>query len=342
MREERPPFFIVGTERSGSNLLRLMLDAHSRLAVPHPPHLMRDLSPLAGRYGDLSDDGNFARLVGDVVRLVDLHFFPWGVALDRERVFRDARARSLFGAKAAAYREYMRSRGKVRWGSKSTHLIHFAGEILREEPGAQFIHLVRDGRDVAVSAKNSVFNRFHPHYVSLLWSREQRLAAALGERLPKSQLMTLLYEDLISAPDASLRRVTSFLGETFEPRMLEYFAGAEARRQAAMSASWENCSSPVLRNNRGQYKTRLSPGEVWAFERNAFEELERFGYPLENDRNALEAARERGIALPERAGFFVSEKLRQFSVGLSALWTDRNALLMVRKKLCLARLRWVR
>ena len=230
------PFFIVGTERSGSNLLRLILDAHSRLAVPHPPHLMRDLAPLAERCGDLSEDRHFRRLVENAVRLVELHFFPWGIPLDRERIFREARARSLFGVKAAIYREYMRLHGKARWGSKSTHLIHFTEEILREEPRAQFIHLVRDGRDVAVSARDSVFNRFHPHYVSLLWSREQRLAASLGERLPQSQFMTLRYEDLISDAEGAVRRVAVFLGEAFEPRMLEYFDGEEARRQAAMSS----------------------------------------------------------------------------------------------------------
>ncbi len=336
---ERPPFFIVGTERSGSNLLRLILDSHSRLAVPHPPHLMRDMAPILGRYGELSEDRRFRRLVVDAVRLVELHFFPWGIPLDRDRVFRDARRRSLFAVKAAIYRECMRARGKKRWGSKSTHLIHFTDEILREEPGAQFIHLVRDGRDVAVSAKDSVFNRFHPHYVSLLWSEEQRLASSLGSRLPKTQFMTLRYEDLISDPEASARRVASFLGEAFEPRMLEYFQGAEARRQASMSSSWKNCSAPVLRGNRGKFKSRLSPRELWAFERNAFEELELFGYPLENDRSALASAWVKGPTFMERVGYVTAEKCRSVAVRLSSFWRDRNALMMARKRLFLTKLR---
>ena len=48
------PLFIIGTERSGSNLLRVILDAHSRISVPHPPHIMRYFSPLVARYGDLA------------------------------------------------------------------------------------------------------------------------------------------------------------------------------------------------------------------------------------------------------------------------------------------------
>ena len=62
----------MGTERSGSNLLRLILNAHSRIAVPHPPHVLRYFAPLEAGYGDLSRRGNRARLVDDVLPAEDL------------------------------------------------------------------------------------------------------------------------------------------------------------------------------------------------------------------------------------------------------------------------------
>ena len=71
------PLFIVGTERSGSNLLRVILNSHPNIVIPHPPHIMRYFAPLEARYGDLSDPRNFRRLVDDVLTLVKAHIHPW-------------------------------------------------------------------------------------------------------------------------------------------------------------------------------------------------------------------------------------------------------------------------
>ena len=77
------PIFIVGTERSGSNLLRLILDAHPNIAIPHPPHIMLELDHLEPKYGDLSLDQNLRRLINDAVRVVEPPFAPWDIVVDR-------------------------------------------------------------------------------------------------------------------------------------------------------------------------------------------------------------------------------------------------------------------
>ncbi len=65
--------FMIGTQRSGSNLLRLMLNELPRIAAPHPPHILQRMIPLAPNYGDLEIRENFAQLVDDVCRLVELN-----------------------------------------------------------------------------------------------------------------------------------------------------------------------------------------------------------------------------------------------------------------------------
>src|SRR5262245_8443170 len=95
------PILIVGTERSGSTLLRSMLNATADVAVPHPPHLLRDLAPLAHRYGSLTVDSNFRRLIRDAVRLVDLHFVPWPFRPCEEKIFEQAAKRTLYAVYAA-------------------------------------------------------------------------------------------------------------------------------------------------------------------------------------------------------------------------------------------------
>ncbi|WP_372521940.1 sulfotransferase, partial [Sulfuricaulis sp.] len=63
--------FMIGTQRSGSNLLRLMLNELPRIAAPHPPHILQRMLPLVPNYGDLEKRENFAQLVEDVCRLVE-------------------------------------------------------------------------------------------------------------------------------------------------------------------------------------------------------------------------------------------------------------------------------
>lgn len=70
-------FFMVGSQRSGSNWLRTMLDEREDLAGPHPPHMMRDFSSRLDRYGDLSDDTNFRILVDHVATFVERNQVPW-------------------------------------------------------------------------------------------------------------------------------------------------------------------------------------------------------------------------------------------------------------------------
>ncbi len=95
------PVFIVGTERSGSNLLRLVLNSHSRIFIPHPPHIVHLLRPVERDYGDLRREAAWRLLVGDVCRLVRWHTFPWEITLQPDEVMRACRRRDLFSIYAA-------------------------------------------------------------------------------------------------------------------------------------------------------------------------------------------------------------------------------------------------
>lgn len=338
MSAENPPFFIIGTERSGSNLLRAILNTHPGIYIPHPPHIMKDLGPVEGLYGDLNDDRNFRRLIADAARLVELHFFPWEITPSRQEAFERAAARNLYCVKAAFYDQYRRFRGAARWGCKSTFMVRYADKALKHSPGAKFIHLVRDGRDVAVSAKGSVFNHFHPYYVARLWSAQQKLAAELTASLGGDAALTVRYEDLTAEPERTVKAVCDFLGENYSDRLLGYYATEETKRLAAASDSWRNCAKPVLRDNSGKYRQRLSAGAIRIFEAEAFDELVRFGYRPDNAREALAGLSPASSA--RRARYFVSEKLRQALVLIGSFFTDRNASAMLKKRLFLGLLHY--
>jgi hypothetical protein len=335
----RGPVFIVGTERSGSNLLRAILNSHPGIYIPHPPHIMKDLGPVEYLYGDLSDDRNFRRLIDDAAKLIELHFFPWEIAPSRAEVFETAAARNLYCVKAAFYEQYRRFKGAKRWGCKSTFMIHYAVAARKYSPGAQFIHLVRDGRDVAVSAKNSVFNHFHPYYVARLWSRQQKIAAGLSQQSGEKEFLTVRYEDLLSDPERTVKAICGFLGEDYSGSMLRYFENEETRQLAGFSKSWDNCSKPILRDNFGKYKKSLSGGEIRLFETAAWPELEHFGYPLDNPRAELAKLASIPLSSARRAKYFLLEKGRMAHILLGSLYSDRNAFAMLKKRLFLGRTR---
>jgi hypothetical protein len=337
--ENAAPIFIVGTERSGSNLLRLILNQHPSIAIPHPPHILKEMMPLEPLYGDLSADRNFRKLIDDTIALVKLHFFPWDGPLGADAVFAEAIGRDVYGVKAALYDQYRRAKGKKRWGCKSTFVIHYVDRVRRHHPHAKFIHLVRDGRDVAVSARRSVFNHFHPHYVGRLWGEQQRAAIGLARRLPAESMLVVRYEDLLDDPAREVRRVCGFINEDYSDALLDYFRSDQAKSLAAHSRSWENVDKPVLKANHAKYKRELSAGEIGAFELQAFEELKHFGYVLENDEARLNEKSRRGLAWATLLEYWAKENVWRGLETVRALGSDRNALQRLRKALFIWKLR---
>ncbi|RME24808.1 MAG: sulfotransferase [Deltaproteobacteria bacterium] len=286
------PIFIIGTERSGSNLLRVILSAHSRIDVPHPLHVMKYFAPLEPRYGDLSRRENLDRLAGDVLRLARVHIHPWQVPLDRARLVDEADPRDLLGLLFGLHQQHLEATGKARWGNKSTFMLDHVDRVLRHRPDARFVWLVRDPRDVAVSSRKSVFSPFHPWFTARLWAEQQRRCLELEERLGADVVLRLRYEDLLADPEGTVRRLCAFLDEDFEPAMLRYHETREAQRGAALSESWQNTAAPVLRGNSGKWRAALSHEEIAAVEGECGELMDRLGYVRE--------APEPGLA-PDRA-----------------------------------------
>lgn len=271
------PLFIIGTERSGSNLLRLMLNAHSRIAIPHPPHFMRFLAPVAPSYGDLRDPAARRRLVRDALRLLHAHLHPWDVEIDEDLVVAEA-SPTVFGVVAAIHEQYRRAKGKPRWGCKSTFMIDHVDDVLAEYPGARFVWLVRDPRDVAASSKHAVFNPYHPALTARLWAVQQRRGVAILERLGPRRVHRLHYEALVADPAAELATLCRFLDEPFEAAMLAHHATSAAATIAGMSASWRNAGRPVSRASVGRYRDALDADELAIVEHVAGPTLATLGY----------------------------------------------------------------
>mgnify|MGYP001608169893 CR=1 FL=1 len=322
------PIFIIGTERSGTNLLRLMLNVHPNIAVPHPPHIIKFFSPLIHLYGDLKKEKNFRSLAHDVCKMVDLHPYKWPFKINREKVILNCTEKNLSCIYFAVYNQYLEHTNKKRWACKSTFMIDRVDEILQYYPDAKFIYMVRDGRDVAVSAKKSIFNDYHVYYTANRWKSEQQQGIKLLNALPPLSIFLLKYEELVKDTKNSLEKLCSFLDEKFDDTMLQYHQSAEARISGSLSASWKNTGKPVINENIGKYSGELSKKEIDIFETIAYEELGVLGYTLVNSPDSLNM---RNKVMKKKTSYYLSDRIQAFKVQLRHLIRDKNNLRRFRK-----------
>jgi len=273
------PIFMIGTQRSGSNLLRLMLNQLPEVAAPHPPHILQRIMPLASSYGDLSDDQNFFQLVDDVCRLVELNPVPWeGVVLDRKDVMRRCRERSVPAIHGAVYDVCAEAKGALTWCCKSLANINYTAEIESYFRSPKYIYLYRDGRDVAVSFSKAVVGEKHFYHIAKEWAATQNLALALREKIGPERFISVSYEELTAYPERTARLLCAFLEVTFRDTMLDFHGTEEAKRAATASDLWRNVTSPVIKNNSRKFLNEADMRDVGIFESVAGSILDALGY----------------------------------------------------------------
>jgi len=274
--------FMIGTQRSGSNLLRLMVNQAPSIAAPHPPHILERFTPLLPAYGDLRDESSFQRLVDDVVTLVEVNPVSWGVAFDRADIRRRCRDNSLVAVFGSVMDRMAESYGKQHWMCKSLANVHFLPEIERyfADDDARYLYLYRDGRDVCLSFLKAVVGEKTAYHVARQWHVEQQLALECGRRVPASRYLALSYEELTSNPESSLGLLCRWLDIEFSPTMLDFHASEEASKTAASGKLWENVRKPVMSTNSRKWLKSLSIEDVVDFESVAGESLLQLGYEL--------------------------------------------------------------
>lgn len=273
------PIFMIGIQRSGSNLLRLMLNESREIAAPHPPHILQRMMPLLPHYGDLRKARSFSLLVDDVCRLVELNPVPWeGVVLDRKDVAARCRKRSLVAVFGAVYDVMTEAWGAKTWCCKSLANIYYLPEIESYFRDAKYIYLYRDGRDVAVSFRKAVVGEKHFYHIAREWDEAQQLALNFRAKVPAGRFFNLSYEGLTSETERTIRALCAFLGVEYKASMLEFYKSGEAKRAASASNLWENVTNPVMKNNSQKFLREARESDVRIFESVAGESMDSLGY----------------------------------------------------------------
>jgi Sulfotransferase family len=280
--------FIVGVGRSGTTLLRMMLDAHPQLAIPPETHFIPEVANACRKSGEDSRDP-FIQVLLSSRRWTD---FQLDADAFRKRI--NALAPFEIGnALRAFYRLYAERFGKTRWGDKTpTYLtqVQLIAELL---PEACFIHLIRDGRDVALSVKDLWFGPRSIAEAAETWVG--RIQSARKQSAGLANYMEVRYEDLVRNAEPILKRICDFISLSWETRLLQYYQSAE-ERLSEMSRDihspegkvWATAEQrlsihaltkkPPETSRIGRWKTEMSAADRKQFEKIAGPLLVELGY----------------------------------------------------------------
>lgn len=268
------PFFVFGCPRSGTSLVSRMLDSHPHIAIPHESHLYNRVYPAVGCHVDLRRERIRTLLVTEILRsmYVEMWVPPASLAETLAAITRT----DFHGVVEGLLGAWTVRQGKSRWGEKTPQHTLCWRTILAGFPDLQVIHLIRDGRDVALSHKAAPFGPKHVYAVAQRWvqylSAAEEAQAALGERA----FLSVRYEDLVAEPERELRRICTFLGEGFTPAMLAFHH--EGITYPTDRRNFDNLRRPLLSDNTEKWRRRMSARELRIFEAVAGAELERYGY----------------------------------------------------------------
>lgn len=269
----------IGTQRSGSNLLRVMLNQLPELSAPHPPHILKTFIPLLPGYGDLQKTENLEQLTTDVCEWVNSNPVSWApFVADPVVVARQRKSEDLLGTFVAISEGKAYSEGAEIWCCKSMETVAYVDLLERSGLKPLYIHLFRDGRDVALSFMKAVVGPKHIYALAKKWEFEQRLALQLSKDMPQDRFFSLKYEDLIDQPEAELKRLCTAIGVPFREEMLSYFQSGESERTARAGRMWENLSKPVMSANKEKFIRELTPEQLEIFEQVAGDMLTQLGY----------------------------------------------------------------
>jgi len=277
------PIFVVGASRSGTNLVRALLNAQGSLWVSAETHYFDDLrTRLPGGGAAPLDDAGRAECER---YFLSLSHRAYGRGGDPEHARIDAGelrrlAVGLGGTGDAYFEAFCTLRahlhGRERWAEKTPRHVYRIPELLDAFPTAKVLCLVRDPRAVVASyrdwhrggirdgldegdeaglAAERVRSRrsYHPVLISLLWRGVVQAEHAALRRYGPERVHLQRFESLAADPEGTVRALCEWLSLDFEPAMLEI---------PVVNSSYATADTGVSREPVERWRSSLPPREL--------------------------------------------------------------------------------
>ncbi|WJW75302.1 sulfotransferase [Thiohalobacter sp. IOR34] len=266
------PLFIVGMPRSGTKLLRDLLNRHPRIAIPDVetmifPYLVKNWHGFSG----LEQEAGFHEFY---VRMARHFFFEYlrkrGEALAEDEWRSYIKEYSPAGVFEALVRAVTKNPqgGNIIWGDKSPSYIEYIEVIAAQYPTARFVHIVRDVRDYCLSI-NKAWGK-NKYRAAYRWRRGVAKARRAGQQV-NDRYMEVYYESLLEDPPGQLGRICDFLGIDFVSEMGSLDAPSENLGDARGAVG-------IIQGNKNKYLRALRKIEIKKIEEFGFEGMKLYGY----------------------------------------------------------------
>jgi hypothetical protein len=283
----RQPVFpiFVGSGRSGTTLLRTIFDAHSRLAVANEPQFMgtaaRQRKRLEANGFDMDE---FLKVV-----VSNPNYRKWG--LDQAAVetsVTGAAPRSVADGVRAVFEVFTEGEGKPLYGDKTPGYVVQIPELADMFPEARFVHLIRDGRNVALSYIERPWGPTTVGEAALYWRSRVGRGRVAGKRLGSDRYLEARYESLVENPEDEVHRICEFLDLEFESGMLQYQKAAE--KFIASSHQPEAFTALVRPPTSGlrDWSTAMDTDDIALFEAISGDLLSDLGYDRHTDASPVD------------------------------------------------------
>jgi hypothetical protein len=267
-----------------------MLDAHPDLTIPPETHFIHHAAKAC------ENAPNPRQAFLDTV----MSHRKWGDhGIEGELLTQRITALEPFDLREALrafYELYAKRFGKPRWGDKTPPYVHRMTLIQDLLPEACFIHVIRDGRDVALSTKDLWFGPNSFEEAAQRWRSLIEKARRQSKQL--SHYLEIRYEDLVSDTEYTLRRICDFVDLPWSPSMLTYHETADERmneiyqditapkgeqrvvRGEERKAIHSLTSKPPQRDRIGRWRQEMTTADLKRFEEKAGETLRELGYDV--------------------------------------------------------------
>lgn len=284
------PFFILGNPRSGTSLFRLMLNSHPHIIVPPESGF---LQWWFDKYQNLSlqDIENY-KFVKELVRdiLSSKKIESWNINFDEIiKEINTEKPKNYGDFCILVYKVYGKRNGKKKFliGDKNNYYINHLETLNIIYPNAKYIHLIRDGRDVACSYKNihniksdSIYKPKLPREIDEIAREWKNNIQRIEDFILTKEHIRISYEDLVTNTEKTLILVTDFLEIKYSRNMLEYYLDKNYDEPTS-TVDWKSkTKQKVDAGNTGKYKKIFSPKQIIIFTKIAGKVLIKYGYKI--------------------------------------------------------------
>lgn len=294
--------FLFCSERSGSNLITKMMDAHPQICGPFPTQLMLFFIPALYKYGDISKGANWKILLEDIAMYLNSMHSIWKCKFDVDTLLKNIKERSFKAIHTYVYEEEARIQGKSRLFIKDNHAYLSAGYIEAAFDKPKYVWLVRDPRDALVPLLENGILQGGTKRLCEFWSNDQRgFLNAYSYLKTEERIIQARFEDLLSDTENVLKKICGFLEVNFDKNMLNFYQKDLTKDNSSNVSAWNDLQKPVIKNNFGLYKEKLHEVQIKYIEANCMELMDYLGYKREfKQYEDMEALEQKLTELPEQ------------------------------------------